>query len=316
MYLFEDMNKGEIDMIYKTALELIGRTPVVRLKNLEEEGMAELYIKLEGKNPGGSIKDRAALGMIEDAEREGILKEGSAIIEPTSGNTGIAMALIGRLKGYRVIIVMPDTMSIERRSILKAYGAELVLTEGALGMRGAIERAGELSREIKGSFVPQQFINSANPGKHYETTAMEILEDLPELDGFVAGVGTGGTITGVGKKLKEEIEGIKIYAVEPAGSPVLSGGKPGKHSIQGIGAGFIPEILKMDVVDEVIKIEDSEAFQGARDTAEKEGLLLGISSGANIAAAIKVARELGEGRKVLTVSPDGGEKYLSTDLYR
>jgi len=303
-------------MIYKNALELIGRTPVVRLKNLEEEGMAEIYIKLEGKNPGGSIKDRAALGMIEDAEREGILKEGSAIIEPTSGNTGIAMALIGRLKGYRVIIVMPDTMSIERRSILKAYGAELVLTEGALGMRGAIERAGELSRDIEGSFVPQQFINSANSGKHYETTAMEILEDLPELDGFVAGVGTGGTITGVGRKLKEEIEDIKIYAVEPAGSPVLSGGKPGKHSIQGIGAGFIPKILKMDVVDEVIKIEDGEAFQGARDTAEKEGLLLGISSGANIAAAIKVARELGEGRKVLTVSPDGGEKYLSTDLYR
>jgi len=303
-------------MIYENALELIGKTPIVRLKNLEEKGMAQLYIKLEGKNPGGSIKDRAALGMIEEAERKGILKKGSVIIEPTSGNTGIAMAFIGRLKGYRVMIVMPDTMSVERRSILKAYGAEIVLTEGILGMKGAIERAEELSAEIEGSFVPQQFINSANPGKHYETTALEILEDLPDLDAFVAGVGTGGTISGVGRKLKEETEEIKIYAVEPAGSPVLSGGKPGKHSIQGIGAGFIPEIVKMDLIDEVIKVEDSEAFQGARDTAEREGLFLGISSGANITAAIKVARELGAGKKVLTISPDGGEKYLSTDLYK
>lgn len=303
-------------MIYKNALELIGRTPIVRLKNLEEKGMAEIYIKLEGGNPGGSIKDRAALGMIEEAERKGMLREGSIIIEPTSGNTGIAMALIGRLKGYRVVIVMPDTMSMERRGILRAYGAEIVLTEGALGMRGAIERAEELSRELEDSFVPQQFINSANPGKHYETTALEILEELPELDAFVAGVGTGGTITGVGRKLREEIEDIRIYAVEPAGSPVLSGGKPGKHSIQGIGAGFIPEIVRMEIIDEVIRIEDAEAFQGARNTAEREGLLLGISSGANIAAAIRIARELGEGSKVLTVSPDGGEKYLSTDLYR
>ncbi len=302
-------------MIYEDALELIGRTPIVRLKNLEEEGMAQLYIKLEGKNPGGSIKDRAALGMIEEAERKEVLKEGSVIIEPTSGNTGIAMALIGRLKGYRVIIVMPDTMSIERRGILKAYGAEIVLTEGALGMKGAIERADELSRETEGSFVPQQFINKANPSKHYETTALEILEDLPDLDAFVAGVGTGGTITGVGRKLKEESD-IEVYAVEPAGSPVLSGGRPGKHTIQGIGAGFIPEILEMDVIDEVMRVEDSEAFQGARDTAAKEGLLLGISSGANIAAAIRVAKKLGEGKKVLTISPDGGERYLSTDLYK
>lgn len=303
-------------MIYKNALELIGGTPIVRLKNLEEEGMAELYIKLEGGNPGGSIKDRAALGMIEEAERKGILKKESVIIEPTSGNTGIAMALIGRLKGYRVIIVMPDTMSIERRGILKAHGAEIVLTEGALGMRGAIERADELSREMEGSFVPQQFTNAANPSKHYETTALEILEDLPELDAFVAGVGTGGTITGVGRKLTEKIEEIKIYAVEPEGSPVLSGGRPGKHTIQGIGAGFVPEILEMDVIDEVMRVEDSEAFQVARDTAAKEGLLLGISSGANIAAAIRVAKELGKGKKVLTISPDGGEKYLSTALYK
>ena len=303
-------------MIYKNALELIGGTPIVRLKNLEEEGMAELYIKLEGGNPGGSIKDRAALGMIEEAERKGILKKESVIIEPTSGNTGIAMALIGRLKGYRVIIVMPDTMSIERRGILKAHGAEIVLTEGALGMRGAIERADELSREMEGSFVPQQFTNAANPSKHYETTALEILEDLPELDAFVAGVGTGGTIMGVGRKLTEKIEEIKIYAVEPEGSPVLSGGRPGKHTIQGIGAGFVPEILEMDVIDEVMRVEDSEAFQVARDTAAKEGLLLGISSGANIAAAIRVAKELGKGKKVLTISPDGGEKYLSTALYK
>lgn len=302
-------------MIYEDALELIGRTPIVRLKNLEEEGMAQLYIKLEGKNPGGSIKDRAALGMIEEAERKEVLKEGSVIIEPTSGNTGIAMALIGRIKGYRVIIVMPDTMSIERRGILKAYGAEIVLTEGTLGMKGAIERADELSRETEGSFVPQQFVNKANPGKHYETTALEILEDLPDLDAFVAGVGTGGTITGVGRKLKEESD-IEVYAVEPAGSSVLSGGRPGKHTIQGIGAGFIPEILEMDVIDEVMRVEDSEAFQGARDTAAKEGLLLGISSGANIAAAIRVAKKLGEGKKVLTISPDGGERYLSTDLYK
>ncbi len=302
-------------MIYEDALELIGKTPIVRLKNLEEEGMAQLYIKLEGKNPGGSIKDRAALGMIEEAERKEVLKEGSVIIEPTSGNTGIAMALIGRLKGYKVIIVMPDTMSIERRGILKAYGAEIVLTEGVLGMKGAIERADELSRETEGSFVPQQFINKANPSKHYETTALEILKDLPDLDAFVVGVGTGGTITGVGRKLKEESD-IEVYAVEPAGSPVLSGGRPGKHTIQGIGAGFIPEILEMDVIDEVMRVEDSEAFQGARDTASREGLLLGISSGANIAAAIRVAKKLGKGKKVLTISPDGGERYLSTDLYK
>ncbi len=302
-------------MIYEDVLELIGNTPIVRLKNLEEDGMAQLYIKLEGKNPGGSIKDRAALGMIEEAEREGLLKEGSVIIEPTSGNTGIAMALIGRLKGYRVIIVMPNTMSAERRGILKAYGAEIVLTEGALGMRGAIEKADELSKETDDSFVPQQFVNKANPGKHYETTALEILEDLPDLDAFVVGVGTGGTITGVGRKLKEESD-IEVYAVEPAGSPVISGGRPGKHAIQGIGAGFIPEILEMDIIDEVVSVEDTEAFQGARDTAAKEGLLLGISSGANIAAAIRVAKNLGEGKKVLTISPDGGEKYLSTDLYK
>ncbi len=303
-------------MIYKNALEMIGGTPIVRLAHLEEAGMAELYIKLEGKNPGGSIKDRAALGMIEEAERLGEIKRGSVIIEPTSGNTGIAIALIGRLKGYRVIITMPDTMSVERRSILKAYGAEIILTEGAKGMKGAIDKADELAAQIENSFVPQQFKNRANPEKHYRTTAEEILADLPDLDAFVAGVGTGGTITGVGGRLKEASQELKVYAVEPTSSAVLSGEGPGKHKIQGIGAGFIPEIVKTHLIDEVVRVADEEAFEAARKTAAMEGLLLGISSGANIAAAIRIAKELGEGKKVLTVSPDGGEKYLSTDLYR
>lgn len=303
-------------MIYNNALEMIGGTPIVRLAHLEEEGMAEIYIKLEGKNPGGSIKDRAALGMIEEAERLGEITRGSVIIEPTSGNTGIAIALIGRLKGYRVIITMPDTMSVERRSILKAYGAEIVLTEGAKGMKGAIDKADELAAKIENSFVPQQFKNKSNPEKHYRTTAEEILGDLPDLDAFVAGVGTGGTITGVGGRLKEASQELKVYAVEPTTSAVLSGEGPGKHKIQGIGAGFIPEIVKTHLIDEIVKVGDEEAFEAARRTASMEGLLLGISSGANIAAAIRVAKELGEGRKVLTVSPDGGEKYLSTDLYR
>lgn len=303
-------------MIYKNALEMIGGTPIVRLAHLEEAGMAELYIKLEGKNPGGSIKDRAALGMIEEAERLGEIKRGSVIIEPTSGNTGIAIALVGRLKGYRVIITMPDTMSVERRSILKAYGAEIILTEGAKGMKGAIDKADELAAQIENSFVPQQFKNRANPEKHYRTTAEEILADLPDLDAFVAGVGTGGTITGVGGRLKEASQELKVYAVEPTSSAVLSGEGPGKHKIQGIGAGFIPEIVKTHLIDEVVRVADEEAFEAARKTAAMEGLLLGISSGANIAAAIRIAKELGEGKKVLTVSPDGGEKYLSTDLYR
>ncbi len=302
-------------MIFNNSIGLIGDTPVVKLSNIQEDGMAEIYIKLEGKNPGGSIKDRAALGMIEEAEKTGILQKGGTIIEPTSGNTGIALTFIGVLKGYKVIVVMPDTMSVERQNIVKAYGGELVLTDGALGMRGAIEKAEELSATMPGTFIPQQFTNRANPAKHYETTAEEILRDFDHLDAFVTGVGTGGTITGIGKKLKEKIDKIKIYAVEPETSAVMSGEDPGKHKIQGIGAGFIPGILDLDIVDEVVKITDAEAYEAARDTAKKEGVLLGVSSGANIAAAIKVARELGEGKKVLTVSPDGGEKYLSTDLY-
>lgn len=300
----------------KNIFEMIGDTPILRLKNLEEESMAEIYIKLEGKNPGGSIKDRAALGMIEEAELEGLVGKNSVIIEPTSGNTGIAIALIGRQKGYRVILTMPDSMSVERRSILKAYGAQIVLTEGSKGMKGAIEKAEELAKSIENSFIPQQFMNTANPKKHYETTAIEILADIPDLDAFVVGVGTGGTITGVGTKLKKELEDIKVYAVEPVTSAVISGENPGKHRIQGIGAGFIPKILNTELIDGVIKIEDSEAFEWARKAAILEGVLLGISSGANIAGAIKVAKQLGKGKKVLTISPDGGEKYLSTDLYK
>ncbi len=310
----KNKEKGDF-MIVNKSIELIGQTPVVRLSNIQEDGMAEIYIKLEGKNPGGSIKDRAALGMIEEAEKRGILKKGGVIIEPTSGNTGIALTFIGVLKGYRVIVVMPDTMSIERRNIVKAYGGELVLTDGALGMKGAIDKAEEISQTMPGSFIPQQFNNEANPLKHYTSTAEEILKDFDKLDAFVAGVGTGGTITGIGKKLKEKMKDIKIYAVEPETSAVMSGEGPGKHKIQGIGAGFIPGILNMDLVDEVIKVTDEEAFETARLVSRKEGLLLGISSGANIAGAIKAAKELVEGKKVLTVSPDGGEKYLSTDLY-
>lgn len=302
-------------MIVNNAIELIGNTPVLRLSNIEDDGMAEIYIKLEGKNPGGSIKDRAALGMIEEAEEKGILKNGGVIIEPTSGNTGIGLAFIGILKGYRVIVVMPDTMSVERRNIVKAYGGEIVLTDGSLGMKGAIDKAEELSKTMPGSFIPQQFNNEANPDKHYETTAEEILKDFGSLDAFISSVGTGGTITGISKKLKEKMKDLKTYAVEPATSAVISGEGAGKHKIQGIGAGFIPGILDLDTIDEVVKVTDEEAFKTARLVARKEGLLLGISSGANIAAAIKTAKKLGKGKKVLTISPDGGEKYLSTDLY-
>ena len=302
-------------VIVGNVIDLIGDTPIIKMSNIQESEMAEIYIKLEGRNPGGSTKDRAALGMIEKAESEGILKKGATIIEPTSGNTGIGLALIGVLKGYRVIVVMPDNMSIERRNIIKAYGGEIILTDGVCGMKGAIEKAKELEDAMPGSFIPQQFINKANPSKHYETTAEEILKDFNSLDAFVAGVGTGGTLTGVGEKLKRKMDFIKIYAVEPETSAVISGGAPGKHKIQGIGAGFIPKILNMDIVEDVITISDEEAFETARLVAKKEGLLLGISSGANISAAIKLAKKLGPGKKVLTISTDGGEKYLSTDLY-
>ncbi|WP_434303512.1 cysteine synthase A [Clostridium botulinum] len=302
-------------MLYESSIDLIGNTPMFKLNNMQEENMADVYVKLEKFNPGGSIKDRAALGMIEEAESMGKIKPGDIIVEPTSGNTGIGLAMVGRLKGYKVIIVMPDSMSIERRNMIKAYGAELVLTEGNKGMTGAIEKAEELARDKKGYFIPQQFSNRANSKKHYETTAVEILKDVKDLDVFVASVGTGGTIAGIGRRLKESNKNIKVVAVEPHNSPVISGGKAAPHKIQGIGAGFVPEVYEKDVVDEVMTITDEESYEYARRFGTEEGILVGISSGANIAAAIKIARKLGKGKKVVTVAPDGGEKYISTGLY-
>ncbi|ENK0838275.1 cysteine synthase A [Clostridium sporogenes] len=302
-------------MLYENSIDLIGNTPMFKLNNMQEEDMADVYVKLEKFNPGGSIKDRAALGMIEEAEKMGKIKPGDIIVEPTSGNTGIGLAMVGRLKGYKVIIVMPDSMSIERRNMIKAYGAELVLTEGNKGMTGAIEKAEELARDKKGYFIPQQFSNRANSKKHYETTAVEILKDVENLDVFVVSVGTGGTIAGIGRRLKEFNKNIKVVAVEPHSSPVISGGKAAPHKIQGIGAGFVPEVYEKDVVDEVMTITDEESYEYARRFGAEEGVLVGISSGANIAAAIKIAKKLGKGKKVVTVAPDGGEKYISTGLY-
>ncbi|MBC5627958.1 cysteine synthase A [Clostridium sp. NSJ-6] len=301
-------------MIYNSMLNLIGKTPILKLDNMVDENSAEVYVKLEKFNPGGSVKDRAALGMIEKAEELGILKEGSTIIEPTSGNTGIAIAMIGRIKGYKVIIVMPETMSKERRDLIKAYGAELILTEGPKGMKGAIAKATELV-EAYGYFMPQQFENIANANKHYETTAEEILEDIKDLDAFVAGVGTGGTITGVSKKLKENIKKLKVVAVEPEKSQVLAGKGPGAHKIQGIGAGFIPSIYNGEYVDEIIAVSDQDAIKTAVEFARKEGVLIGISSGAALFAAMQVAKKLGKGKKVLAIAPDGGEKYISMGIY-
>jgi len=302
-------------MIYNGGLELIGNTPILKVNNLiKDENIADIYVKLEKFNPGGSVKDRAALGMIEKAEKEGLLKLGITIVEPTSGNTGIALALIGKLKGYKVIIVMPETMSKERRDLIKAYGAELVLTEGAKGMKGAIEKAEEIGSG-EGFFIPQQFENIANPEKHYETTAEEIYRDIPDLDAFVGGVGSGGTIVGLSKNLKKKNPNIKAVAVEPANSPVLSGGNPGGHKIQGIGAGFIPVIYEKEYIDEIVKVKDEDAFKTAKAFAETESILIGISSGAAIYAAIEVAKRLGKGKKVLAIAPDGGEKYISMGLY-
>ncbi|AGX45015.1 cysteine synthase A [Clostridium saccharobutylicum] len=302
-------------MIYNKALDLIGNTPILKVNNLiKDENIADIYVKLEKYNPGGSVKDRAALGMIETAEKQGILKPGSTIVEPTSGNTGIALAFIGKIKGYKVIIVMPETMSKERRDLIKAYGAELVLTEGSKGMKGAIEKAVEIGSG-EGFFIPQQFENIANPEKHFETTAEEIYKDIPDLDAFIAGVGTGGTLIGISKNLKKKNTNIKAIAVEPATSPVLSGGNPGGHKIQGIGAGFIPGIYESDYVDEIIKVKDDDAFNTAKAFSEAEGVLVGISSGASLYAAIEVAKKLGKGKKVLVIAPDGGEKYISMGLY-
>jgi cysteine synthase A len=302
-------------MIYNGGLELIGNTPILKVNNLiKDENIADIYVKLEKFNPGGSVKDRAALGMIEKAEREGLLKPGTTIVEPTSGNTGIGLAFIGKLRGYKVIIIMPETMSKERRDLIKAYGAELILTEGAKGMKGAIEKAEEIGSG-EGFFIPQQFENLANPEKHYETTAEEIYKDIPELDVVVAGVGTGGTVIGISKNLKKKNPNIKAVAVEPANSPVLSGGNPGGHKIQGIGAGFVPGIYEKEYVDEILQVKDEDAFKTAKAFAEIEGVLIGISSGAAVYAAIEVAKKLGKGKKVLAIAPDGGEKYISMGLY-
>lgn len=301
-------------MIYNNVLELIGNTPVLKLNNFNLENAAEVFVKLEKYNPGGSVKDRAALGMIEAAERDGLLKEGSVIVEPTSGNTGIALAMIGKLKGYKVIIVMPDTMSKERRDLITAYGAELVLTEGIKGMKGAIEKAEEMV-EKHGYFMAQQFENFANSLKHYETTANEIYEDIKDLDVFVAGVGTGGTVSGIAKRLKELNPNVKVVAVEPKSSPVISGGNPGAHKIQGIGAGFIPGIYEGKYVDEVMTVDDNDAIRTAVEFAEKESVLIGISSGAAVYAAIEIAKTIGAGKKVLAIAPDGGEKYISMGIY-
>ena len=301
-------------MLVNIALELIGNTPVLRVNNMTDENEGEVFIKLEKFNPGLSIKDRAALGMIEKAEKDGILKSGSVIVEPTSGNTGIGIALVGKLKGYKVVIVMPETMSKERRDMIKAYGAELVLTEGKKGMKGAIEMAEKLVKE-KGYFMPQQFENKANPQKHYETTAEEILRDIPDIDVFVAGVGSGGTIVGVGRKLKELKPDVKVVAVEPEKSPVLSGGNPGAHKIQGIGAGFVPGVYSKDIVDEIFEVSDEDSYKVAKEFATKEGVLIGISSGAALYAGIEIAKKLGRDKKIVVISPDGGEKYFSSGLY-
>ncbi|MSO01138.1 cysteine synthase A [Bacillus paralicheniformis] len=302
--------------VANSVYDLIGNTPVVKLNRLVDEDSAEVYVKLEYMNPGSSVKDRIALAMIEDAEEKGLLKEGDTLIEPTSGNTGIGLAMVAAAKGIKAILVMPDTMSSERRNLLRAYGAELVLTPGAEGMKGAIKKAEELAEE-HGYFMPQQFNNPANSEVHRRTTGKEIAEQFGDgLDAFIAGIGTGGTITGAGEVLKEKNPSIKIFAVEPTDSPVLSGGKPGPHKIQGIGAGFVPKILNTEIYDEIITVKNEEAFEFARKAAREEGILGGISSGAAIYAALQVAKKLGKGKKVLAVLPSNGERYLSTPLYQ
>lgn len=306
--------------IYKGALDLIGKTPLVEIANVEKElGLeAKILVKLEYLNPAGSVKDRIAKAMVEDAEEKGLLQEGSVIIEPTSGNTGIGLASIAAVKGYRVILTMPETMSVERRNILKAYGAEIVLTEGVKGMKGAIAKAEQLAKEIPNSFIPGQFNNPANPAMHKKTTGPEIWEDTDgNIDIFVAGVGTGGTLTGVGEYLREKKKDIKIVAMEPVDSPVLSGGQPGKHGIQGIGAGFVPSVLNTGIYDEIITIENEEAFETAKFLAKKEGVLVGISSGAALKAAIELAkRPENKGKTIVALLPDSGDRYYSTPLFR
>lgn len=303
-------------MIYKNILETIGRTPLVKINKLVNPEDATLLAKLEFFNPGGSVKDRIGLSMIEEAEKSGKLKPGMTIVEPTSGNTGIALAMVAAVKGYRCVFTMPETMSLERRALLKFLGAELVLTDGALGMRGAVDKAKELI-EKEGYFQPQQFENPANPEIHRETTAKEIIEDLGDLklDYFMAGVGTGGTITGAGEVLKKKY-GCKNIAAEPKDSPVLSGGKPGRHKIQGIGAGFIPKIYNPQNIDEIIRVSNEDAIATSKRLAKEEGILAGISAGANLFAAIEVAKRAGRGKLIVVVIPDLAERYLSTDLFK
>lgn len=305
--------------VYDSILDLVGKTPLVELKRIEEkEGLqAKLIAKVESFNPAGSVKDRIAKAMIEDAEAKGLLKEGSVIIEPTSGNTGIGLAAAATVKGYRMILTMPETMSVERRNIVKAYGAEVVLTDGTKGMKGAIEKADELAKEIPNSFIAGQFVNPANPETHKKTTGPEIWEDTDgAVDIFVAGVGTGGTITGTGEYLKEKKPEVKVVAVEPASSPVLSEGVSGPHKIQGIGAGFVPETLNTGIYDEIIKVENEDAFKTGRDLAAEEAILAGISSGAALYAAIQLAkREENKGKTIVVLLPDNGDRYYSTALF-
>lgn len=305
--------------VYDSILDLVGKTPLVELKRIEEkeELQAKLIAKVESFNPAGSVKDRIAKAMIEDAEAKGLLKEGSVIIEPTSGNTGIGLAAAATVKGYRMILTMPETMSVERRNIVKAYGAEVVLTDGTKGMKGAIEKADELAKEIPNSFIAGQFVNQANPATHKKTTGPEIWEDTDgEVDIFVAGVGTGGTITGTGEYLKEKKPEVKIVAVEPASSPVLSEGVSGPHKIQGIGAGFVPETLNTSIYDEIIKVENEDAFETGKYLAAEEAILAGISSGAALYAAIQLAkREENKGKTIVVLLPDNGDRYYSTPLF-
>ena len=305
--------------IYKSALDLVGKTPLLEVQNFEKENNLEatVLVKLEYFNPAGSVKDRIAKAIIEDAEKTGKLKADSVIIEPTSGNTGIGLAAVAASKGYRIILTMPETMSVERRNLLKAYGAELVLTDGAKGMKGAIAKAEELAQQIEGGFIPSQFTNSANPTAHFNTTGPEIWEDTDgKVDIFVAGVGTGGTVSGVGKYLKSKNPNVKVVAVEPAGSPVLSKGVAGPHKIQGIGAGFVPETLDTKIYDEIIAVENEDAFATGRTLARKEGLLVGISSGAAVYAATQLAkRPENKGKNIVVLLPDTGDRYLSTPMF-
>ncbi|EHQ88004.1 cysteine synthase A [Desulfosporosinus youngiae] len=301
--------------VVDTITDLIGKTPLIRLQRLVKPGMADIYVKVEFFNPGGSVKDRIAWGMIKDAEERGVLRPGGTIIEPTSGNTGIGLAMIAAARGYRLLVVMPDSLSVERRMLMSAYGAEFVLTPGAEGMNGAITEAKRLLKENPDYFMPQQFENPANPEAHRKTTALELMEQLQDIHGFVAGIGTGGTITGIGEVLKARLPEIKIIGVEPASSPVISGGQPGPHKIQGIGAGFIPDILNKTILDQVVQVSNENAMDTARRLAREEGLLVGISSGAAVSAALQAASALGEGKNLVVLAPDTGERYLSTELF-